>query len=183
MGSIFLACSHEKHVPPKPQGPMSVCTGHTCLPFAKVWIPWHHKPRTDLTALPKIPQHVRLDPPPQCPTSRQMTNSDRRRARERNQVFIPYAATWMPHSFPGQALPFWGALYLSLDGIRDMIRQGLTHFLILSSSSFSIMFPIFLFKPQQKKNQGCLGRLVIKPSQQSPVFLSRHGLPTGYRNR
>lgn len=161
------------------------CQYAPALPFATVWIPWHHKSTTDLLALggstvdlwialPKISQHVRLDSP-WCPTSRQMTNSDRRRARERNQVFIPYAATWMPQSFPGHALPFRVHFICLWRGLGTWFLRVLhVDFLAMFSSSFRGNHVSRLFVQTSAKYQGCLDQLVIKPNQRSPSFLLGH---------
>lgn len=47
MWSIFVSCSSNKKKQMLPNHRSPCQYGCTCLPFAKVWIPWHHQPRTD----------------------------------------------------------------------------------------------------------------------------------------
>lgn len=138
---------------------MSVCTGRTCLPFAKVWIPWHHKPRTDpiapggssvdlWIALPKIPQHVRLD---WDPVSHQLADNQQWQEmsqREKSGLYaicccmaateslfrVPFIRLWM-----GSGTSFLWVLHIPFffpPCLQVFFRT-------------IICFPVFLFSPQQ----------------------------------
>lgn len=157
---------------------MSVCVGRTCLPFAKVWIPWHYKPRTDLIALGKHswPVNSTSKNTPTCKARFPPVSHHRRWARNRKQVLMPYAAAWQPQSFPyqGPALP--SAIYLSLDGIRDIISSGIKYLFFRHILKFfsGKSYVSHLFVQSSAKYLGWLDRLVIKPNQRSPSF------PSGY---
>lgn len=159
---------------------MSVCTGRTCLPFAKVWIPWHHKPRTDpiapggisldlWIALPKIPQHVRLD---WDPVSHQLADDQQWQEmsqREKSGLYaicccmaateslfrVPFICLWM-----GSGTSFLWVLHIPF-------------FFAMSSSFFqdNHMFPN-LFCSVLSKMPLMSG--AIKPNQRNRSFLTGH---------
>lgn len=119
--------------------------------------------------------------PPECPTSQQMTNSDKRQGREGNQVFIPYAATWMPQHFPGQTLPFCEIFICLWMGLKMRFSQfSHIRFWAMSSSSFRSNCVSHLLVQNPAKHQRCLNQLVIKPNQQIPSFLCGH-VQSAYR--
>lgn len=157
--------------------PVSIHTGHTCLPFAKAWIPWHHKPWTVLLVLavdlwiafPKIPQHVRLDPPPLLPADDQQWQEMSQ--REKSGLY-PTWCNMDATKFSRSDVALLGDLYLSSDRVRDMIFRRAWFFFFSSSVQAShVSHP---FVRTSSKHQGCLKWLAIRADQQRPSFLSGH---------